>query len=182
VLSVDSYYSPELAKIKTEKELCINYSPAPAYSKHFGPDNVAIIYQENEFKLKIRVVQHRIYDLLLGPWVFSVIPNFVAPRGLDCRQYTEKNKIVIKIEVPDEIPIDCNFYECKVSTADGTIYTPSSTRRTNNGYILFFDTNKKKISSFSFQIGKMIIRQVEFHPRLLQFEKSNGVIYSILNP
>lgn len=183
ILSVDSYYSPGHSQIHTEKERCVNYSPSYWYCKHFGPDNIAVIYHENDRIFYIRVKPYRIYDLFYGLWVFSVIPTFGLLGDAGCNQHLEKNVIVINVEPSHDIPFDWDPKKCKISTSDGTIYSPSKVTVNLDGtYILFSDINEKKFSSFDLQFEKIIVRQVEFAPPIIHFKKSNGIVYSILSP
>lgn len=180
VLSVDSYYSPEQEQIKTEKELFVR--SGAAYMKHFGPDNIAIINLKGNYNLKVRAFPREICDVLVGPYI-PFFPNLFVP---PCHKYrlpnSEKNVLVVYIETPKEIHVDWDLSNSKLSTLNGIVLHPSSIRRLFNGYSLSFIIKYKMIESFKLQFGKLDFNNEEFLLPSINFVKSKGVFYSILNP
>ncbi len=174
MISIDTYYSPSIEKLKSEKHRWFPCGGPDIINT--GPNHIAILYEENDLTIKVRVMNRENLPILFGPLYFPVVPVFFF--GKDSL-YNDEGKIVVDINASENIPFVWEPKKCKLINSEGTVFYPDEVSSNSNNYVLQFYIGKRKVTSFDLQFGEMTINKDKSISPSLNFEESKGYIFCI---
>lgn len=176
MISADKYYAPLIQENKSER-----YSWHPCGGPNIlniGPNNTAIIYEDIDCKIGVRIRKLTFRPLLFGPLIFPIVPVFFVGESSMPR---DKDNLMVSLEASRCIITKCDYKKCKLALKDGTSIYPADIVPNvyENGCELLFNIDGIALDSFSLTFGEVIINDNITISPMIGFEEAKGYTYCV---
>ena len=171
VINLEKYYAPSNQDNKTDKYQWHNHI------LDSGPNNTAIIYEDKDCYVKVRIDYLTMKTLYVGPLYFPIIPIFTDEELM----WPKNDKLNVVLNATMNIFIIYDFSTCMLIMEDHTILYPENveTDFIYNKYVLTYSIQGNKFDSFILSFGQMILNGNMSISPMIPFHKTEAYTYSV---